>query len=139
MAYKNELPIIEFIQIDESFTVKNDVIEFYASLDEFTFIGPKELKIIQTGVKINIPTGYCVLITVNYELLKKSLLTLASGCVILYPGMEDEIELSLINLTRKQVIINHGDCIAVGILLKISDFTLKNVDTFNLIGGLSEK
>lgn len=133
MAQKNDLPIIEVIQVDKSFEVKEGLVEFYASLEESIVIGPKELKDVQTGIRLKIPNGYYLLVNIDYSLFKETNLTLAGGCfIITSDSSSEEIELSLINLTRKSITVNHGDCIAVGTLFKAIDFLVKDVDFFKI-------
>lgn len=136
MAPKNELPIVEVIQVDESFELKDNVIEFYASLEEFTVIGPRELKEIQTGIQLKIPSGYYMLVTMDIPLFKETNLILAGGVFIINSGDEDEVVITLANLTRKSITINHGDCIAIGTLIKSQEFSMKNVDSFKLRGDI---
>lgn len=133
MATKNTTEI-EVVKVDQSFELKDNIIEFYASLDEFIVIGPKEVKGIRTGIKLKVPEGYYVLVAIDYELMKETMLTFASGCVMIEAGEHDEIELDFVNLTRKSVTINHGDVIANGVLCKINEFNIKEVDSFNLRG-----
>ena len=134
MAPKNELPVVELIQVDESFELKDNIVEFYASLEEFTVIGPKELQELQTGIRLKIPKNYYMLVTIDQPLFKETNLLLAGGVFLIQPEDEEEIVLPLINLTRKPVTINHGDCIAVGKLIKWQEFSIKSVDMFGLRG-----
>ena len=99
MASKNELPIVEIVQVDESLNSNGNSIEFYASLEEFTVVGPKELKEIQTGIQLKIPESYYMLVTVDMSLFKETNLTVAGGVFIINPNDKDEVVITLANLT----------------------------------------
>lgn len=85
-------------------------------------IAPGESVRIPSNVIIETPPGYMLLLAARSSLSKKSGLMLANGIGIIdqdFCGPEDEIQLAIINVGSQTHIVERGERIVQGILIKI--------------------
>lgn len=87
--------------------------------------------LVPLNVVIKIPKGYMMLLAARSSLALKKNLILANGVGVIDPdycGEKDEIKASVINFSKKPVIIKKGERIVQGILIKIEKFkSLKEI------------
>lgn len=90
---------------------------------------PGEIKIIPTGIKVNIPEGYELQLRARSGLSCKGI-TLANGIGTVDCDFHDEIKVILINLGSDQFTINDNDRIAQAVLMKYEKAVIELVDIF---------
>lgn len=93
--------------------------DLYAAIDNTEIIMPSEIKLVSTGICIQIPTGY------EAQIRPRSGLALKYGITLLNtPGTIDwdyrgEIKVIIINLGKEPFTINRGDRIAQMVINKV--------------------
>jgi dUTP pyrophosphatase len=90
-----------------------------AASDDMT-IAPGEVKLVPTGLVIEVPPGMFLAIFARSSTPLKRGLMVANGVGVVdsdYCGPEDEIKIAVINVSRAVVDVNRGDRLAQGILL----------------------
>jgi len=78
--------------------------------------------LIPLNLIVKIPKGYFLMLAARSSLALKKNLIVANGVGVIdqdYCGEEDEIKLSVINFSKKEVIVEKGERIAQAILVKI--------------------
>lgn len=102
--------------------------EMYGSTDERAFdvlVEPGDSVIIPTGIKLEIPHGYCFEIkNRSGNAAKKSLIV---GACVVDSGYEGEIFVNLHNIGKRSQIIEPGMKIAQGLLIYSPPFRLYEV------------
>lgn len=99
-----------------------------AYLEEPITINPNEIKLIKTGIAVELPKGY------EMQIRPRSGLALKHGITVLNsPGTIDadyrgEIGVILINLGSESYTIRHGDRIAQGVVKKVKTVWFKVVE-----------
>jgi dUTP pyrophosphatase len=91
-------------------------IGFDFSASEMTIIAARTRKLVPTGLLITPPEGYWLQIAARSSLIKRGLI-LANGIGIVDPdycGINDQIMISLYNVSEEGVIIHQGERIAQG-------------------------
>lgn len=102
-----------------------------AFLNSSIVINPMERKLINTGIKMEIPKGY------EGQIRPRSGLALKNGITVLNtPGTIDsdfrgEIQILLINLSREPFTVSNGDRIAQIVFSKYENATLSSANTLN--------
>lgn len=85
-------------------------------------IAPHGLMRIPTGLIIATPEGYVLVVSARSSLAIKKGLMLANGIGLVdsdYCGPNDEILISVYNLTNQEITIEKGDRLAQGMFLKV--------------------
>ena len=99
-----------------------------AAVKEHMVLKPGEIKLVPTGIQIDIPSGY------EGQVRPRSGLALKHGISIVNsPGTIDadyrgEVGVILVNLGKKDFLIHRGDRIAQLVINKIARADLKHVD-----------
>lgn len=92
-----------------------------ASSEDIT-IGPKEQKLLPTGLIFNIPNDHVLILAARSSLFKKKGLVLANGIGTIdsdYSGPEDQVYLSVINLRDEEATVQAGERIAQGMIIPV--------------------
>ncbi len=106
-------------------------VDLYAAVDTETVIGPREWKLIPTGVAVAIPEGY------EGQVRPRSGLALKHGIGLLNaPGTIDadyrgEISAILFNFSEKPFTIRRGDRIAQMVFARVVKATFERVDALS--------
>ena len=94
-------------------------------------IKPKETKLVPVNIAVQIPSGYTILIFVRSSTPIKKGLTLANSVGVIdpfYRGEKDEVLVEFFNLTDKPVIIEKGEKLAQGMVVKCEIVRWQEVD-----------
>jgi dUTP pyrophosphatase len=84
-------------------------------------IGPRQIKLIGTGLVIAVPDGYFLGIFARSSTPLKRGLMVANGVGVLdsdYCGPADELKIQLLNVTDAPITVKAGDRLAQGIVLQ---------------------
>ncbi len=95
---------------------------FDIAAGESVLIQPGEVKKIRTGLVIEAPVGYFLMLTCRSSLSSKKGLHLANGVGTIdrdYSGPEDEIHIILHNFTAHEVRVEKGERLVQGIFLPV--------------------
>lgn len=90
-----------------------------AANDDVT-IGPGEVRLVGTGLVVQVPEGFFLGIVARSSLPLKKGLIVANGMGVVdsdYCGPDDEVKVQLCNLTSVDVRVCRGDRIAQGLIL----------------------
>ena len=90
---------------------------------EKIIVPPWKPTLIPLNLIVKIPKNYFLMLAARSSLALKKNLIVANGVGVIdqdYCGDEDEIKLSVINFSKKNVIVEKGERIAQAILVKIS-------------------
>jgi len=90
---------------------------------EKIIVPPWQPTLIPLNLIVKIPKNYFLMLAARSSLALKKNLIVANGVGVIdqdYCGDEDEIKLSVINFSKKNVIVEKGERIAQAILVKIS-------------------
>lgn len=85
-------------------------------------IAPREIQMVPTGLIIETPPGYMLMLASRSSLALKKGLTMRNGVGIIdqdYCGLEDEIKIQIVNLTNAPVAISKGDRLAQAVFVRI--------------------
>jgi len=94
-------------------------------------VAPGEVRLVPTGLVIEVPAGMFLGIFARSSTPLKRGLMVANGVGVVdsdYRGPEDEVKIAVVNVTAKAVTIERGDRIAQGILLPAPHVTWDEVD-----------
>ena len=83
-------------------------------------IPPGQIKLVPTGLVIEVPSGYFLGIFARSSTPLKRGLMVANGVGIIdpdYAGPEDEVRIQLLNISASDVTVSRGDRLAQGIVL----------------------
>ena len=98
---------------------------------ERVVVAPGEVRLVPTGLVIEVPAGMFLGIFARSSTPLKRGLMVANGVGVVdsdYCGPEDEVKIAVVNVTAKPVTIEPGDRIAQGILLPAPRVTWEEVD-----------
>jgi dUTP pyrophosphatase len=102
---------------------------------EQTIIPPFTPTLIPANFVIKTPKGHYLMLTARSSTAKKKGLIVFTGIIDQdYCGDEDELKISVLNFTKKNVTVEREERIAQGVLVKIS-----KADTFNEVTSMSNK
>lgn len=90
---------------------------------EETAVGPFEMKLIPVNLIVKVPKGYGLFLFSRSSTPHKKGLMIANGVGVIdqdYNGEEDEIKVSVFNVTKKKVVVEKGERICQGIFLKLA-------------------
>lgn len=88
-----------------------------------TKIKPFEVKLIPLNLVVKVPKGYGLFLFSRSSTPSKKGLIVANSVGVIdqdYNGEEDELKLSVLNVTKKNVLVEKGERICQGIFLKLS-------------------
>lgn len=105
------------------------------SNDEEIIIQPGTHKIINTGIKIDIPSGWEVNIRPRSGLAAKNGITVLNSPGLCDEGYKDEIKVILINLGSEPFVINKYDRIAQGTIDPVYRVKFNMVKKINMNGN----
>lgn len=94
-------------------------------------INPKEIKLIPTGLVIEVPKGYALILASRSSTPKKKGLKMPHGIGVIdqdYCGKEDEIKIQVYNFTQNPVLVKKGDKIAQGIFMRAEIAEFEAID-----------
>lgn len=102
---------------------------------EQIIIPPFTPTLIPANFVIKTPKGHYLMLTARSSTAKKKGLIVFTGIIDQdYCGDEDELKISVLNFTKKNVTVEREERIAQGVLVKIS-----KADTFNEVTSMSKK
>jgi len=104
---------------------------------EKTVIPPWQPTLIPLNLIVKIPKGYFLMLCARSSLSLTKNLIVANGVGVIdqdYCGEEDEIKLSVINFSKKEVVVEKGERIAQAILVRIA-----KVDKFVALSKMNKK
>jgi dUTP pyrophosphatase len=99
---------------------------------EDVVIGPREIKLVGTGLVIAVPEGFFLGIFARSSTPLKRGLMVANGVGVLdsdYCGPTDELRIQLLNLTDAPIQVKAGDRLAQGIVLQCPRVVFEEGDT----------
>ena len=97
-------------------------------------IKPGEIALIPTGLVIEVPSGFALILASRSSTPKKKGLTMPHGIGVIdqdYCGRDDEIKLQVKNFSSQEVKIKKGERIAQGIFVKVEQCTFTEIDEVN--------
>ena len=99
------------------------------SADEmYTWIEPNSQKIIDTGLSVAVPPGYELQVRPRSGLSFKSQITVTNAPGTIDSDYRGQIKIILFNLGDKPFYIDNGDRIAQGVVNKIEQFKIQEVE-----------
>jgi len=110
-------------------TVNSAGMDIRAFLKKEKTILPGEKTIIDTGVFVEIPTGYEIQIRPRSGLAFKNGITVLNTPGTIDSDYRGEVKVILINLSKEKFIINNGDRIAQMVVKKYEQVTWQEVDS----------
>lgn len=104
---------------------------FDLAANENCEILPGEIKLIPTGLIIEVPDGYMLMAVSRSSTPKKKGLLKPHGVGIIdqdYCGPTDELKIQVYNFTKEPVQISKGDRLAQGIFVRVDRFAFDEVN-----------
>lgn len=89
-----------------------------ANIEESIILKPMEIKLIKTGIRLEIPMGYEVQVRARSGLALKHGISLVNGIGTIDSDYRGEIGVILINLGQEDFLIENGDRIAQMVVMK---------------------
>ncbi len=120
--------VLPDVQLPEYHTSESAGFDIAAG--ESLVINPSEVKKVRTGLVIEAPAGYFLMLTCRSSLSSKKGLDLANGVGTIdrdYSGSEDEIFIILHNFSDKEVVIEKGERLVQGIFLPVQQVEWEDV------------
>jgi dUTP pyrophosphatase len=93
---------------------------FDLAASEEVHVPPGEVRLVPTGLVIEVPHGTFLGIFARSSTPLKRGLIVANGVGVIdpdYAGPEDEIKIQVLNFTREEVVVRRGDRVAQGIFI----------------------
>lgn len=90
---------------------------------EDVVVAPGEVRLVRTGLVVEVPDGHCLAIVARSSLPLKRGLIVANGVGIVdadYCGPDDEVKVEVMNLTAAPVSLARGERIAQGLVLAVA-------------------
>jgi len=90
---------------------------------EDVVVAPGEVRLVGTGLVVEVPEGHCLAVVARSSLPLRKGLLVANGIGIVdsdYRGPGDEVKVEVINVTREPVRIVRGERIAQGLVLAVA-------------------
>ena len=101
-----------------------------AARDEVV-VGPREIRLVGTGLVIEAPPGHFLAIVARSSLPLKKGLVVANAVGVVdrdYCGPTDEVKVQVMNVTDAPVTIARGERIAQGLILPVTRVEFEDVD-----------
>ena len=98
---------------------------------EDVVVAPGEVRLIRTGLVVEVPHGHCLAIVARSSLPLRKGLIVANGVGIVdadYCGPEDEVKVEVMNLTAAPVTVSRGERVAQGLILAVARVEWEEVD-----------
>ena len=108
-----------------------DYIEPIKDNDEMEIVeivGPGKQRIIDTGLSVAVPEGYELQVRPRSGLSFKHKITVTNSPGTINSDYRGEIKIIIFNLGEEDFVINKGDRIAQGVVNKIEQFDIQEVD-----------
>ena len=86
-------------------------------------VAPGEVRLIGTGLVVEVPAGHCLAIVARSSLPVRKGLIVANGVGIVdsdYCGPDDEVKVEVLNVTGAPVEVRRGERIAQGLVLAVA-------------------
>lgn len=99
---------------------------------EDVVVPPGEIRLIGTGLVVEVPEGHCLAIVARSSLPIKKRLMVANGLGVVdsdYRGATDEVKIEVLNFSSAPVAVAHGERIAQGLLLPVARVEWQEVET----------
>jgi dUTP pyrophosphatase len=107
-------------------------VAFDLSAREDAVINPKEIKLIPTGLIVQTPPGYMLMLSSRSSLAIKKGLMMGNGVGIVdqdYCGPEDEIKIQVVNITDAPVSVAKGERLAQGMFVRVDVGEFEEVES----------
>jgi dUTP pyrophosphatase len=94
-------------------------------------IAAKEIAMMPTGLIVEVPAGYMLVVASRSSTPLKKGLTPPHGFGIIdqdYCGPEDEIKVLLYNFREEEIVVERGEKIAQGVFVKVDTFEWEEVE-----------
>ena len=98
---------------------------------EDAVVQPGEVRLVRTGIVVEIPPGYFLGIVARSSLPLRKGLIVANGIGVIdsdYSGPDDEVKVEVLNVTDAPVSISRGERLAQGLLLSAARVVWDEVD-----------
>lgn len=132
---ENQKLKIKIKRIDKSLPLPiyqtNGSVGFDLLTRKTTTIQPREIKLIPGNIILKVPKGYMLMIAPRSSTPKKCGVLMPHSVGILdqdYCGEEDEILIQIYNFKDTPIIIQSGERIAQGILVRVDRFEFEEID-----------
>ncbi len=109
----------------------NGAIGFDLVAREETRILPGEVELIPLNIVVKIPEGYGFFLLPRSSTPLKKKLLIPNGVGVIdqdYCGEEDEIKLQAFNFSKEEVVVERGERIAQGVIVKVEKVTFEEVE-----------
>ena len=116
----NQLPVYE--------TVASAGMDIRANLEMPIVLKPLERNMIPTGLFIELPVGFEAQIRPRSGFAAKSGVTVLNAPGTIDADYRAEVKVILINLSEKEVVVNHGDRVAQMVIAKHETISWQEVD-----------
>lgn len=114
-------------QIPEYKTAQSAGADIYACLDEDMLLKPQEIKLVPTGLVMEIPSGYEVQIRPRSGFAVKGI-SIPNAPGTIDSDYRGEVKVILINLSQQDFVIKNHDRIAQMVLAKVEQAAFQLVD-----------
>lgn len=105
-----------------------------ANIEESIILKPMEIKLIKTGIRLEIPMGYEVQVRARSGLALKHGISLVNGIGTIDSDYRGEIGVILINLGQEDFLIENGDRIAQMVVMKYEKAEIELVEELGETG-----
>jgi len=95
-------------------------LDLQACIDEPVGIGPGEIKIIPSGIAVQLPEGYAGFLFARSGLGIKRGITMANSVGVIDCDYRGEIRMGLINLSCETYVVNPGDRVAQLVIMPVA-------------------
>jgi dUTP pyrophosphatase len=98
---------------------------------EDVVVAPGEVRLVRTGLVVEVPDGHCLAIVARSSLPLKKGLIVANGVGIVdsdYRGPQDEVKVEVMNLTPAPVALARGERVAQGLILAVARVEWEEID-----------
>jgi dUTP pyrophosphatase len=117
---------------------------------EDAVVQPGEVRLVRTGLVVEVPPGHFLGIVARSSLPLRKGLIVANGIGVVdsdYSGSLDEVQVEVLNVTREVVPISRGERLAQGLVLSVARVVWEEVDEtdnpsrggFGATGGYDER
>ena len=122
------LPHAEGLPLPAYMTPESAGMDLYAALSSEIILGPGEIALVPTGIRIALPSGCEAQIRPRSGLAIGSGLTVVNAPGTIDPDYRGEVKVGLINLGKRPVTIQRGDRIAQMIVAEFRRVEWEEVD-----------